>query len=252
MGRSTFRGTIVACALVAGACGREFKVNDYPTPVSLYNAGVALYNKGDYANAITALEQTTILLGARDSLMPRANFYLAKSHEKKKERLLAAETYKRVVDDFPGDTLADDAMIAMADCYASLWRGPGRDEQYALEAIDTYNALQRVFPDSPFIKRAQAGEARLTDGVARGDYLRGQFYVRRHAYDSALIYFQDVVKAYPGTLAARDAMIEMVGVYKKLKYADDAADMCKALRSGFPKDAAATKACAGVRADTTK
>jgi outer membrane protein assembly factor BamD (BamD/ComL family) len=91
----------------------------------------------------------------------------------------------------------------------------------------------------------------MRDGLARKDLNDGLYYLKRNAFDSALIYFRDAVVKYPGTSAAHEAMIKMVEVYKRLKWMEDAGDVCRQLRSTHGADADVIKACLGIRADTT-
>jgi outer membrane protein assembly factor BamD len=246
------RMPFVFLVLGAVACRGGFQVRNYPTPVSLYDAGLEQMRLGKWDNAIAALDQATILLGPRDSLLPKAHYALAQALTKQKHFLLAATSYKRIVDDFPDDSLADDAVIGMGDSYSSAWRGPGYDRAHATDALQAYQLLPRLFPSSPLVKRAHDGEAHINELLGRADYETGIFYVKRSAYDSALIYFKDVVTLYPGTPAARDALLKMIEIYRKLHYVADASDACRALRSSYSAGVDVVNACAAILPDTTK
>lgn len=241
-----------AAILMAVACSGGFKVRNYPNPVALFRAAEAEFEKRKWGNAITALDQVTILLPPRDTLLPRAHFLLARAYFNDKSFLLASSTYKRLFEEFPDDTLADDALLGMANAEARAWRGPERDDQHAKLAYEAYSLLPRLFPASPFVKEAEEGEIRMREGLGQHDVNRGNYYLRRNMWDSALIYYRDVVEKYPNTGAARDAMIRMVGIYKRLRYLDDAGDVCKQLRTEYAADAAVGQACAGIPADTTR
>lgn len=243
----------VACSAVAvAACGGGFKVKNYPTPVSLYQAGMSEFGKGHWANAITALDQVTILLPPKDSLLARSHFMLARAYVNNKSYLLASATFKRLYEEFPEDSLADDALYGMADAEARAWRGPERDDQHARLAFESFSLLPRLYPNSPLVKDAQAGELRMREGLGQTDVNRGEYYIRRHMWDSALIYLRDVLLLYPDTRASREAMLRMVDIYKRLKYTDDMTDVCKQLRAAYTSDADVDKACAGIRADTSR
>ena len=238
--------------LAAIACRGGFKVKNYPTPVSLYRAAVIEFDKGKWDNAIAALDQLTITLPARDTLLPRAHFMLAQAYVRDKSFLLASAAYKRLFEEFPEDSLADDALLGMADAEARAWRGPDRDDQHARLAYESYSLLPRLFPASPLVKDAEAGEKRMREGLAQSDVNRGDYYIRRHMWDSALIYYRDVLLLYPNTQASRLALLRMADVYTRLKYTDDLGDVCKELRTAYPADAEVAKACAAIRADTTR
>ena len=81
---------------------------------------------------------------------------------------------------------------------------------------------------------------------AQKNYLSGMYYFRRGGYDSGIIYFKDVVNRYPTSPSARLAQIRLVESYKKIRYKEDAADACAALRKSFPNDAEVRTACADV------
>jgi outer membrane protein assembly factor BamD (BamD/ComL family) len=47
---------------------------------------------------------------------------------------------------------------------------------------------------------------------ATKDYENGMQYMRRKAYDSAILYFRDIVTKYPNTARSRDALLELASV----------------------------------------
>jgi outer membrane assembly lipoprotein YfiO len=241
----------VAVLVGAAGCSRGFQVRDYPTPVQLYLAGLAELQAGNAKNAVTALDQVVVLLGPRDTLLPRAYWYLGRAHDAREHHLLASKAYEDLFRNFQEDTLADDALLAMADAEARQWRRPDLDPEHGQKAAEAYVTFQRLFPSSPLLARAQAGERRLLELFARKDYDVGMGLMRRRAFDSALIYFGDVVENYPGTEGAHDAAIRMVEIYRRLRYTADAADTCRVLRATYPNDSDVRSACSGIAVDTT-
>ena len=78
---------------------------------------------------------------------------------------------------------------------------------------------------------------------ATKDYENGMHYMRRKAYDSAIIYMRDVVTKYPNTARSRDALLRLAEAYDAIKYKDDKADVCKTLREKYPKDREVATTC---------
>ena len=227
------------------ACFRSFNVRNYPSSVALYRAGLAEYERGKYSNAITAFERLTFDLPTRDTLLPRAHWWLGQSRRLNDERLLAAQSFSRIAEQFPNDTLADDAMYMAGISYREMWRRPTLDPQYGVLAQSQFRLVQGVFPDSPFADSAQRKLAELDEWFATKDYETGMHYVRRRAYDSALIYFRTAVTEYPNTDVARKSMLQMVRVFRlpAMNYKEDAEEICTALRGGFPNDPEVLAAC---------
>jgi outer membrane protein assembly factor BamD len=77
----TRRPILLALAVTALAtgCGRPLDLSQYPTPVSLFEAGMARYNDEKWNDAILAFERLTLDLPTRDSLLPLAHWHLAQS-----------------------------------------------------------------------------------------------------------------------------------------------------------------------------
>jgi outer membrane protein assembly factor BamD len=222
-------------AAATAACAGGFRVARFPTTPGLYAASLAEFNKGKWDNAITGFEKLTLDLGARDTLLPLANWYLASAHDRRGEHIIAATTFSRLAESFPDDTLADDALVAAGDAYLAVWRRPELDPQYGTLAQLAYRQLLSVFPDSPLAARAEAGLLRIDEMFAQKDYDTGMYYVRRGAYDSSILMFKYVVKDYPNTNHARLALMRMVEVYRRpqMNYKEEAAETCTTLRAAY-------------------
>jgi len=225
------------------ACSPAFKLQRYRTNDALYAAATREYNAKRWDNAIQAYERLTLDLPARDTLLPRAFWFLATAHSRKGEHLLAAQGYSRLNQTFPDDTLADDAMLAEAREYSKMWHKPALDSQYGQTALATYRSMLELYPDSPLAPQAQQGVQHLLEWLATKDYLTGMHYFRRKAPDSAILYFKDVVANYPETARARDAYLRLVEVYRSIKYRDDARDTCNTLQQKYPGDREVRSLC---------
>jgi outer membrane assembly lipoprotein YfiO len=243
---SSRRALVATLLLLLAACHPEFQVTKFPTNEALYRAAMEEFSHGRWDNAVSAFEKLTTDLPARDTLLPRAHWYLAQAHQHRDEWVLAATSFSRLVESFPDDTLADDAALEAARSYRKLWRKPALDPTYGYSAEASYNTLLSLYPTSPLVPTAQKELAALMEMFAEKDYLAGMYYLRRNAYDSGIIYFKDVVAKYPGTPTARAAQLRLVEAYRAIKYKEDAQDACNALRASFPNDREVKEACEGV------
>ncbi len=240
------RAALLVATFVAGAaCRPAFQPRSYASSTLLYNASLAEYNKKKYDNAVTGFERLTLDLSARDTLLPLAHWWLAHSHEMKLEHLLAAASYARLAESFPDDSLAPMALLLAGQSYAALWRRPDLDATYGDLAQIQFRQLAAIYPDLPIRKQADSASLSIDERKAAKDYGTGMQYTRRGAYESSLIYFKDVVKNYPNTKVARDALMEMVIVYRRpqLKYIPEAAETCVTLRAAYAGDPAVAALC---------
>jgi outer membrane assembly lipoprotein YfiO len=229
-------GFAALCILAVTACQHEFDPKLYPQTEQLFAAGLKEYNAKHWENAVAAFDQLTRALPARDPLLPLSYYYLGKAQDNNGDHLLAAQSFSRVAEGFPEDSLAPRAMLESGHAYANMWRKPQLDPEYGQLAIGVLDTLLTLYPDSPLVPSAKRELAKLNGMLAEKDYETGYHYVKRHAYDSAIIYFKDVLRLHPETPAARKASLKLYDAYQAIKYIDDARDLCQAMLKTYPHD----------------
>lgn len=231
--------------LGAGACRRSptFDTARFTSSDELFAASLQQFEAKRWANAVRGFEKLTTDLPPRDARLPLAYHYLASSQAKQRDHLLAAQTFARLSANFPDDTLADDALAAGAREYQKLWRSPGLDAEYGRSALTLYQTLVSVYPSSTLLPAAQAGIAKLEQMFATKDYDAGFHYMKRGAYDSAIIFFKDVIRKYPNTPKAREAYLRLLESYREINYREEAREVCETMRQTYPTDAEVAKAC---------
>lgn len=238
---------ILVIGLFSGvsACRRlpSFDAARFTSTDELFQASVQQFDRKRWANAVKGFEKLTTTLPPRDARLPLAFHYLGRAQAKMKDHLVAAQTFSRMSANFPDDSLADDALVAGAREYQSLWRKPGLDSGYGQSAMTLYQTLLAVYPASPLVPEARDGLARLEQMFATKDYDAGYHYTKRGAYDSAIIYFKDVIRKYPNTPKAREAYLRLLESYRKINYREEAREICETMRQAYPTDGEVAKAC---------
>jgi outer membrane assembly lipoprotein YfiO len=238
---------VVAAATIAGCHHQGFNPIKFPSHQALYDASLSELKKHKWDHAIAGFEKLTTDLPARDPLLPTAYYFLGEAHMGKHEYILAAQSYSRVAENFPEDTLADRSTYKTGLAYRKLWRRPSLDPEYGETARSTFQSFLAAYPDSPLRDSAQAQLDQLDEWFGTKGYNNGVTYYKRKAYDSGIIYFRDVVKQYPKTDAARKAQIRLVQSYRAIKYKEDMAETCGTLEQRYPTDKDVLKACKGVK-----
>ena len=240
---------LVATLVGLAGCRGGFRVERFGGESGpLYAAGVRELSLKHWGNAIQAFEKLTTDLPARDSLLPLSHFYLGRARSGNSEHLLAAQAYNKVSENFPDDSLADDAMYESAREYQRLWRSPELDSQYGVTAQASYRTLIAVYPDSPRRKDADRELLKLEEMFATKEYMAGYYYFRRKAYDPAILYFKAVVSTFPETTRARDAYLRMIESYRVIRYLEEATESCVAVKKRFAEDPEVKKLCPPVAA----
>jgi outer membrane protein assembly factor BamD len=232
-------------ALVAmTACQHPFDPKVYESnPENLYATSLKLFNGHHYDDAAKGFELLTHDLPARDPMLPLSYYYLGQSQDKNGDHLLAAQSFTRVSESFPDDSLAPTALLAGGRAYSKMWRKPELDPTYGKSAENTLESLVELYPDSHLVPQAKALLATLDNMFAVKDLEVGEHYLRRGAYDSAIIYLKDVIRLHPEATATKTAYLKLLDAYRAIKYTDDAKDLCTQALKAYPNDKEVRQQC---------
>jgi outer membrane protein assembly factor BamD len=236
------RAAVVALAALGG-CRPAWSPARFPTNDQLYQESLRQFRARRFANAVAGFERLTVNLPARDTLFPPSLYYLGRSHQERDEWLLAAQAFTRLAESFPTDTLADDALYEAGRSYSRMWRKPSLDAQYGETALGTFRTMISLYPNSPLVDAAQREIARLTEWFAVKAYDNGMHYFRRKGYESAIIYFKEIVDRYPGAPTARRALLRLAEAYRAINYGEDVNETCAALHRAYPRDGEVREVC---------
>jgi outer membrane assembly lipoprotein YfiO len=242
---------LLAVATALAGCGRGFRPRDFATPEALFQATLLEFQQKKWDNAQLGFERLTSDLSSRDPLLAPAYFYLALTHERKREYLLAAQAFERVTDGFPDDTLAPTAMLGTGRAYQSIWRRPSLDPEQGQKAASVLRALLSSYPDAKEVEDAKQRITQLEEWFALKDYQTAVHYIKvRPVVDGAIIYLKDIVTTYPTTKAARLSWLRLHELYTKIRWKEDAAETYAAMWKAYPADAEVKVACGTAPADS--
>jgi len=236
-GPSTNRRTIgraawLAALLAVAGC-HHFNPRSYTSPESLFQATMRLYRTGNFAKAEEGLTSLSFDLPPRDTLRERVRYYLAECKFGEGDFVTAAHDFRRIADDDPDDPLAPDALLRSGDAYAELWRRPGLDPTNGQTALATWQELISRYPEAPAGQIAQARVREMNEKFATKDYDTGLYYMRRRAYDSAILYFRGMIAQYPNVSIVPDAFVRLVRAYKAIGYKEEMDDVCQTLKQYY-------------------
>lgn len=242
--RHTLAALLAGAVLLIGCQRRVFDPRTIQPTDALFAASLREFQSKRWANAVRGFERLTTELPARDPRLPSAYFYLARAQQELQEHLTAAQTFRRISDGFPDDTLADDALFQAGRSYQKLWRKPALDAEHGHAAMNVYRTLLVLYSSSPLRSQAEQAIARLEQWLATKDYDTGYHYMKRGAYDSAIIYFKDVIRMYPTAPKTREAYLRLLQTYQAIRYREDARELCATMRNQYPGDREIVTACA--------
>lgn len=238
MGRNRTLLRAASLALMVVACGPKAPPLTELTVEQLWERGTAAYQEGDWEDAIRYYDRFA-LVGGTDPRVNQAQYFAADAHFQRGEYITAATEFARLGSALGTSELAADARFMTCRAYDELSPRPQLDQEYTRAAIDHCTALLDYFPESEHADQAREITDRLWDKLARKVYEAGDWYYGRRAYDSALIYFEEVVRDYPATRWAPASLGRMVQIYDALEWEDEREETRERLLREYPESEAA-------------
>ncbi len=225
---------ILFAATLVGACASAQQNFAQLPPDQMFERGTALLREGKYTEAISAFEQFT-LQHITHPRIQEARFRLAEAYFGKKEYITAGNEFARLANDYPAGPYADDARFRVCESYYRLSPKTQLDQQYTRSAFDHCQSLIAYFPQSEFAPRAQEIMTELRHKMADKEYQAGEFYFKRNAFDSAIIYYETTLRDYADTPQSPMALARLVEIYKVLGYKEEEEAARQRLLKDYPQ-----------------
>lgn len=237
---------VAVAALALGACrpGRAGgRGQQIPAASAQLESAMAQFRRGDFRRAQVSFQRVMFELNPGQPEMAQARYYLAECYFQNGDRVQAASEFRKVADEFPNTEYAPLALLRAGDANLRLWRRAELDPTYGETALAIYQELAGRYPDTDAAARARPHVRRLENQFAEKTYKNGMFYLKRKAYDSAIIYFKDVIANFPNAQRAPDALMRLVDSYRAIGYTDELQETCAHLRRFYPNAAGLDRSC---------
>jgi TolA-binding protein len=216
--------TAALAALEAGSDALPFAERAVSLASSGENrAGSILLQASILADRKLYTDAETLLAGVADGsatngitvAAPRALFSLGELAAKRKNNALAEERWLSVVDRFPRDPLADDALFRAGERWyiAGEWKHAGL----------LFSRYRQTLPSGRYL-----------DSVLR---MGGDAFNRDGNADLAIIWWEDLVRKYPDSPALPRTLDDLVAAYRKKGEYRSALRSANLYLSRYPKEA---------------
>ncbi len=196
---------------------------------------IKLYNDEDYLEAINEL-QAILLQYPGSSISDDAQFYLAKSRFARKEYILAAFEFSKLIKNMPASEFVPESQFQLAECYYELSPNYNLDQKYTRKAIQEFQAFIDFFPTNEKVAEAEKKIADLNNKLAEKTFTIAKIYEKMDYLKAAVIYYDDVIETYHDTPYAPMAMYNKINVLVERKQDDEAVAEINKFIEKYPDD----------------
>ena len=223
---------VLIAGLSISACGGGLPFPGL-TVEEVYNLGVGALEEEDWKEATRAFEEVLVSTGF--DRMPEAGLQLAESHFGGARYIAARTEFQRVMDRWPADTTAVRAALGVCRSLKEMSPIPQRDQTFTRQAQMVCGQVAAQFAGTVIGLRASELSNEMLDKLAERDYNTGSHYLKRGLIDSALLYFEEVVEAFPDSKWAPWALYQMIEAFELIGYDRDAETTTELLLGSYPE-----------------
>lgn len=163
-----------------------------------------------------------------------AEIRIGDNYYRKKDYLLAAESYRSFIKLHPLHERVDYAYFRLGSSYlAQTPKGIDRDQEYLDNAIQNFNIVIQGFPASTYRDLAQRDMAKARLKLAKRDYYVGRFYYRTGEYIAAIPRFIEVARQYPDSGLGPQSLYHAIRAAVAIKEYDTARDAFTLMSSQY-------------------
>lgn len=235
------RNALLLLIVAAGlACSSSEDIVN-PTVEQRFNKAKALFDDGDYLEAIN--EFTVITLQYQGSAFAAdAQYYLGECRFEREEYILSAFEYSVVRTSYPASPRVPEAHYKMALSYYMQSPKPVLDQQNTRKAIDEFQAFVEYNPAHPLAPDASAKIKELTERLAFKAYEAARQYERMEYYRAAILSYDVVIEKFHDTDYAPLAYLDKADLLVRRLRFREAEGIIKEFKSKYPNSVLRSRA----------
>ncbi|HLP76402.1 MAG TPA: outer membrane protein assembly factor BamD, partial [Candidatus Paceibacterota bacterium] len=161
--------------------------------------------------------------GPYSDIAPQAQLKIGEAREKQSNYPLAVKAYERAADRYNDrPAIASEALYKQALAYNKQAASAEYDQNTAAQAIATFTDFITLFPNDSRVPEAQKIIATLRTEQARGNFEIAKYYEKERRWNSAKIYYNEVVSLMlsdPNSPYAVQALERLDALNKRLQSA---------------------------------
>ncbi len=175
---------------------------------------------------------------AMDSIL----YYLGKSLLETKGYAEASVEFERLLQDYPRSVFAEEAHFRIG--YASYKQSNPvqKDQSQTYTAMRAFSSFLEQRPESEYADSARRYIDIAQEKLAEKEYRNARFYERIEQYESAVVYFRDLIERFPRSKYIPEARFALAENLLRTSRPSEAEEVLQDLLNNDPPDALRRKA----------
>ena len=224
---------LVALILLSGCSLFTGRPDTIPPAAALYADAERELAKGRHDAARDSLRK--ILERHPDaSQVPEARFLMGESYFRDHEYDRAVKEFETFLAYYPAHRIADLAQYRLARSYFDAMPTVERDQGITAKGLAEFKKLLKQYPESRYAPDAIAKIDACRLRLAEKELWIADYYVRQGNFQAALQRYDVILKDYPHTAAAPQALFQKADALTRLGRREEAQNTLRQLVDEFP------------------
>ena len=149
---------------------------------------------------------------------PLAQFNIGQARQRQNDLKDAIDAYQVVVDKYPTDPVAADALYQIAYSYMVVSQTGSYDRNSASRARESFEDYLAEYPNSEKASQAKENLQALQSQQTGGSLNIAEYYYRQKQFRAAVVYYDDVIRQQPNSPDSEKAKARLDSI--RAKYGD--------------------------------
>lgn len=193
--------TFSACLFKRG------KLEDFTTE-RYFELGLYNFYKGKYDKARYYFNRV-LFSGEIKEFTDDAQFYIAKSYLNEKQFGTAISEYNFFINQFPNSEHIEEAEFDFIKLEILKVRSPLHETKELEKVLTKIEEFQKKYPESLYLEEIKGLKGEILNILAEKIYKIGELYENMKKFNSAKIYYEELIDKYPDTIWAERAKRKM-------------------------------------------
>ena len=148
-------------------------------------------------------------------LSPLAQFNIGQAYSLQNDYKDAIASYQTVVDKYPTDPIASDALYQIAFSYMQIARNGSNDRNAVQRAQESFEDFLAAYPNSEKAAQAKEDITSLSTKETGGSLQIADYYYGQKQFRAAVVYYNDVIRQEPNSPNSERAKGRLDTIRKK-------------------------------------
>ncbi|MEO0280487.1 MAG: outer membrane protein assembly factor BamD [candidate division WOR-3 bacterium] len=173
-------------------------------PERYFELGLYNFYKGKYDKARFYFNRV-LFSGEIKEYTDDAQFYIAKSYLNEKQFETAISEYNFLINQFPNSEHIEEAEFDLIKLEILKVRSPLHETKELEKVLAKLSEFQKKYPESQYIEEIKALKGEVLNILAEKIYKIAELYENMKKFNSAKIYYEELINKYPDTIWAEKA-----------------------------------------------